>query len=222
MRVLIGGGSGFIGQALTTRLREQGHEVTWISRRGGGNRITWEDVERGDVPRSDVVVNLAGQHILDLRRAWNDDYRRDVLESRLRTTRALVTALNAMAEPPAVFVSTAGKCFYGTAEVGADRGYPVLDESSSPMGVDFPAELVAQWEAAASGIDTTRIRHVSVRIGVVQLPVVRNTLLGRLWRIGLGPGFLPLIRLPFCLGVGAVMGPSRPPSMDPYSTMRSA
>jgi uncharacterized protein (TIGR01777 family) len=211
MRVLIGGGSGFIGRALSERLRERGDEVTWISRTAGAGRITWDDVERGAIPACDAVINLAGQHILDLRRVWNDDYRREVLESRLRTTRALVNALNAMPEPPAVFVSTAGKCFYGTADVSANCSYPVLDESSSPMGVDFPAELVAQWERAADGIDATRIRHVSVRIGIVLGAVTRSSALGRLWRIGRGQGFLPLVRLPFCLGAGAVMGHGRQP-----------
>jgi uncharacterized protein (TIGR01777 family) len=89
--------------------------------------------------------------------------------------------------------------------------YPELDEESAPMGVDFPAELVAQWEAAADGVDGTRIRHVKLRIGVVLGKVERKSLLGRLWQIGRARGFLPLIRLPFCLGFGAVIGSGRQP-----------
>jgi len=211
MHILIGGGSGFIGSALTARLRARGDEVTWISRIAGPNRITWQDVERGDIPPCDVVINLAGQHILDLRRRWNDAYRQEVLRSRVDTTRSLVRALNAMARPPAVFVSTAGKCFYGTAEISAQATYPELDEASPPMGLDFPAELVAQWEQAASGIDTARIRHVSVRIGVVLGAVVRTSYLGKLWRVGRAHGFLPIIRMPFCLGLGATIGHGRQP-----------
>lgn len=211
MHILIGGGSGFIGSALTARFRARGNQVTWISRTAGPDRITWQDIERGDLPNCDVVINLAGQHILDIRRRWNDAYRQEVLRSRIDTTRALVNALNAMAQPPAVFVSTAGKCFYGTAEVAADAKYPELDETSEPMGIDFPAEIVAQWEQAASGIDATRIRHVSVRIGVVLGAVDRTSTLGKLWRVGRAHGFLPIIRLPFCLGLGAVMGHGRQP-----------
>ena len=211
MHILIGGGSGFIGSALTQRFRSRGDEVTWISRAAGPNRITWQDVERGDIPPCDVVINLAGQHILDLRRRWNDAYRQEVLRSRVDTTRSLVRALNAMARPPAVFVSTAGKCFYGTSEIGADAQYPELDEDASPMGVDFPAELVALWEQAASGIDAVRIRHVSVRIGVVLGAVERTSYLGKLWRVGRAHGFLPIIRMPFCLGLGAVIGHGRQP-----------
>ena len=211
MHVLIGGGSGFIGSALTARLRARGDTVTWISRTAGPDRITWQDVERGAIAPCDAVINLAGQHILDVRRRWNDAYRQEVLRSRVDTTRALVRALNAMERPPQVFVSTAGKCFYGTAEVAADARYPELDEYSSPMGVDFPAELVALWEQAASGIDAQRIRHVSVRIGVVLGAVERSSTLGKLWRVGRAHGFLPIIRLPFCLGLGAVMGHGRQP-----------
>ena len=211
MHVLIGGGSGFIGSALTARFRARGDKVTWISRTAGPGRITWQDVERGDVPPCDVVINLAGQHILDVRRRWNDAYRQEVLQSRVDTTRSLVRALNAMVRPPAVFVSTAGKCFYGTSEVAAHASYPELDEHSAPMGIDFPAELVALWEQAASGIDAARIRHISVRIGVVLGAVERTSTLGKLWRVGRAHGFLPIIRLPFCLGLGAVMGHGRQP-----------
>ena len=211
MHILIGGGSGFIGSALTARFRARGDVVSWISRTAGPGRITWQDVDRGAVPLCDVVINLAGQHILDVTRRWNDEYRREVVQSRVDTTRSLVRALNAMERPPAVFVSTAGKCFYGTAEVAAGARYPELDEHSSPMGVDFPAELVALWEQAASGIDAARIRHISVRIGVVLGAVERTSYLGQLWRVGRAHGFLPIIRLPFCLGLGASMGHGRQP-----------
>jgi len=77
------------------------------------------------------------------------------------------------------------------------------------MGLDFPAELVGLWEAAADGVDAIRIRHVKLRIGVVLGKVERKSYLGRLWQIGRARGFLPIIRLPFCLGLGAVIGSGR-------------
>lgn len=107
-------------------------------------------------------------------------------------------------------MSTAGKCFYGTPELNTTETYPELDEDSKPMGLDFPAELVGQWEAAADGVDA-RIRHVKLRIGVVLGKVGRASYLGRLWQIGRARGFLPLIRLPFCLGLGAVIGSGEQP-----------
>lgn len=204
--IIIGGGSGFIGSALTGALQKRGDKVTLISRTSGINRITWEELSKNGLPRCDAVVNLAGQHILDLSRRWNDSYRDEVLNSRIDTTRTLVDAINSSANPPEVFVSTAGKCFYGTRELDTNEPTPELDEDSAPMGIDFPAELVGQWEAAAEGVDTKRVRHIKLRIGVVLGQIERKSHLGKLWRIGKARGFLPIIRLPFCLGVGATIG----------------
>jgi len=204
--IIIGGGSGFIGSALTRSLRARGDRVTWISRTSGPDRITWGDLTVRGLPPCDAVVNLAGQHILDLSRRWNDAYRDEVIRSRVDTTRTLVTAINESGTPPSVFVSTAGKCFYGTRELDAREAHPELDEDSKPMGLDFPAELVGQWEAAADGVDASRIRHVKLRIGVVLGKVERKSAIGRLWQIGRERGFLPIIRLPFCLGLGCVIG----------------
>ncbi len=82
-------------------------------------------------------------------------------------------------------------------------------------GVDFPAELVALLGAGGKyAVDTNRIRHVRVRIGVVLGAVDRSTPLGRLWRIGRSRGFLPIIRLSFCLGLGATIGTG--PQMLPW------
>ena len=207
--VVIGGGSGFIGSALAAALKSRGDRVTLISRTPGSDRITWDDLRRYGLPACDAVVNLAGKHILDPRRRWNAAYRDEVISSRVETTKLLVKALNESASPPEVFVSTAGKCFYGTRELKLAEAHPELDEDSAPMGIDFPAELVALWEAAADGVDATRVRHVKLRIGVVFGKVERKSYIGRLWQIGRARGFLPIIRLPFCLGLGAVIGTGR-------------
>jgi uncharacterized protein len=209
--IIIGGGSGFIGSALTSALRSLGNTVTLVSRTPGAGRITWEELAKHGLPACDVVVNLAGQHILDVTRRWNAAYREEVVNSRVETTKQLVRALNESPSPPEVFVSTAGKCFYGTREIDTAEAYPDLDEDSKPMGLDFPAELVGQWEAAADGVDATRIRHVKLRIGVVLGKVERKSNIGRLWQIGRARGFLPIIRLPFCLGLGAVIGTGEQP-----------
>lgn len=149
--ILIGGGSGFIGSALTNALRARGDRVTILSRYPGAERVTWDDLA-GGIPDCDAVVNLAGEHILQPGRRWNAAYRDEVISSRTDTTKTLVDAINNSAKPPAVFVSTAGKCFYGT-QMGA-TDYPELDEDSDPMGVDFPAELVGQWEKAADHLSS--------------------------------------------------------------------
>lgn len=211
MHILIGGGSGFIGSALALKLRAAGHQVTLISRTPGPERITWNDVEHGGIPACDAVINLAGQHILDPSRRWTEAYKSEVIRSRVDTTKALVATLNAMPQAPALFISSAGKCFYGSSAVAMGDAYPELAEESPPMGIDFPAELVALWEAAAEGIDSARIRHVAVRIGVVLGALEGKSVLGMPWRVGRTRGFLPIIRLPFCLGLGAVLGHGRQP-----------
>ena len=209
--VVIGGGSGFIGSALAAALTARRDRVTLLSRTAGPGKMTWEDLAKYGLPVCDVVVNLAGRHILDLTRRWDAAYRNDVINSRVETTKQLVKALNESLSPPEVFVSTAGKCFYGTRELDAAETYPELDEDSTPMGLDFPAELVGRWEAAADGVDETRMRHVKLRIGVVLGKVERKSHIGRLWQIGRARGFLPIIRLPFCVGLGAVIGTGRQP-----------
>ena len=206
MHVLIGGGSGFIGTAVSKALRARGDRVTIISRNAALGAVTWADIRDTGLPQCDAVINLAGQHILNLRRRWDAAYKNEVITSRVETTKTLVNAINASSSPPQVFVSTAGKCFYGTSEIDAVRDYPELDENSEPMGMDFPAELVGLWEKAAEGIDASRIRHVKLRIGVVLGAVERKSHIGRLWQIGRARGFLPIIRLPFCLGLGATIG----------------
>ena len=203
--------AGFIGSALTAALRARGDSVTLISRFSGPGRITWEDLGEHGLPAGDAVVNLAGQHILDVRRRWNAAYRDEVINSRVETTKQVVKALNESPSPPEVFVSTAGKCFYGTRELQTNEAYPELDEDSKPMGLDFPAQLVALWEAAAEGVDASRVRHVKLRIGMVLGKVDRKSYIGWLWQIGRARGFLPIIRLPFCLGLGAVIGTGRQP-----------
>lgn len=205
--VIIGGGSGFIGSALAQALRARGDRVTVLSRTAGDQRVTWKDLSEG-LPDCDAIVNLAGEHILQPGRRWNASYKNEVIASRTETTKQLVDAINASESPPAVFVSTAGKCFYGTQRGATD--YPELDEDSDPMGVDFPAELVGQWEKAADHL-SEHVRHVRVRIGIVLGKMERGSLLGRLWRIGRSRGLLPLIRLPFCFGLGARLGKGTQP-----------
>lgn len=211
MHVVIGGGSGFVGDAITQLLRARGDRVTWISREPGEHRIAWEQLRDEGLPTCDAVINLAGMHILNPKRRWNAAYREEVIRSRVETTTVLVEAINRSENAPDLFISTAGKCFYGTGEIGTVKEYPELDEDAEPMGIDFPAELVGLWEQAADGIDTSRIRHAKVRIAIVLGSVGREGFFSRLWRIGSSRGFLPIIRLPFCLGLGCVIGDGRQP-----------
>jgi len=140
---VIGGGTGFVGTALSKELKKQGHTVTCISRTSGPERITWDELKKNGLPDCDGLVNLAGN-----------------------TTEA---------------------------------------DEESPLGSDFPATLVGLWEKAADHLDRSRVRHVRVRIGVVIGSVEREGWM-KWFRIGRARGFLPIIRLPFCLGLGGIPG----------------
>ncbi|XP_044521126.1 epimerase family protein SDR39U1 isoform X1 [Gracilinanus agilis] len=184
MRVLIGGGTGFIGKALTHLLHSRGHEVTVVSRQPGAHRITWNELTSSGLPPCDAVVNLAGENILNPFRRWNEAYQKELLSSRLDTTYMLATAIAGATQPPQAWVLVTGTAYYQpslTAE---------YDEDSPGGNFDFFSNLVSKWEAAAKipGNDT---RQVVVRSGVV---------------LGRGGGAISHMLLPFRLGLGGPIG----------------
>lgn len=209
--VLIGGGSGFIGRALADVLRLRGDRVTLISRFAGEGRLTWEGVKANGIPDCDVVINLAGKHILDMRRRWTSAYRDEVLRSRIETTQILVEAINDKPNPPEVFISTAGKCFYGSQAFRETEQYLDQDERSQPVGIDYPARIVSLWEAAADGVDSTRVRHVKLRLGIVLGSKPPSTeRIDQPDRLG-AHGVFPLLHSVFRLGICVSMGTGAQP-----------
>ncbi|XP_051836527.1 epimerase family protein SDR39U1 isoform X2 [Antechinus flavipes] len=187
MKVLIGGGTGFIGRALTHLLHSRGHEVTVVSRQPGANRITWNELTNFGLPPCEAVVNLAGENVLNPFRRWNEAYRKDLVNSRLDTTRKLATAIAKAKQPPQAWVLVTGIAYYQpslTAE---------YDEDSPGGNFDFFSNLVSKWEAAAKlPGDTTR--QVVVRSGAV---------------LGRGGGAISHMLLPFRLGLGGPIGSGR-------------
>ncbi|XP_077309529.1 epimerase family protein SDR39U1-like isoform X2 [Lithobates pipiens] len=108
MRVLIGGGSGFVGQSLSQLLRKRGHKVTIISRKPGEQRITWVDVTKKGLPPCDAVVNLAGENVLNPLRRWTEQFKQEVIASRIETTRTLSEAIAKSESPPHSWVVVTG------------------------------------------------------------------------------------------------------------------
>ncbi|HEY4348261.1 MAG TPA: TIGR01777 family oxidoreductase [Gaiellaceae bacterium] len=186
MKVVVGGGSGFVGRALVLSLLEDGHDVAVASRRpsrhnGPGRTIGWEAVGR-EVDGADAVVNLAGVSIGGPR--WTRGRKQVILASRVDTTRAIVRAIEAAKERPGVFVTASGIGYFG------DSGDDIVDEGS-PQGDSFLARVCGEWEAAGAAAP---IRHVAVRSSLV-----------------LGPGApaLRLMALPFRLFAGGPIGDGR-------------
>lgn len=91
MHVLIGGGSGFIGQNLIAFLKRHSYDISIISRFAGENKITWQDLKEGKVkPKCDILINLAGENINQKNKKWNLQYKKDIRDSRILTNQLLV------------------------------------------------------------------------------------------------------------------------------------
>jgi len=191
MRVLIGGGSGFVGQYLTRTLRKRGHEVIFVSRSANAKkdeiedvseRITWTELSKeGLPPDTDAVVNLAGQLLMDPMRRWDESFKRDLWRSRVDTTKSLVDAISSAHKKPHVFVSSSAVGYYAASESAE------YTEDSDGGDAGVLGELCRDWEAAAQLPPGCSTRLATVRIGLV---------------LGREGGVIHNLILPFWFGVG--------------------
>jgi hypothetical protein len=173
MRVIVAGGSGFLGQALTTALSAEGRDVVVLSRHarateGPIRTAAWTpDAPPAtsattewarEIDGADAVINLAGAGIAD--RRWNEVRKHDLIDSRLVATRALTAAIAAATTRPSVFISGSAIGYYGTSDTTR------FDESSA-AGHDFLARLCGAWEAEAVKSRILGCRVVLLRTGIV-------------------------------------------------------
>lgn len=171
MKIVIAGGSGFLGRALTAHLLDDGDDVVVLGR-GARNRIThprlravtWTpDGTAGPWAReldgAGALINLAGAGIAD--RRWSAARKRDIRDSRVFATRSLVAAVRQAATPPPVVIQGSAIGYYGAFDDG-----PELDERASP-GTDFLGATCAQWEAEAQPLTAAGCRVVYLRTGIV-------------------------------------------------------
>jgi len=173
MRIVIAGGTGFIGRALCERLANAGHSVTVLTRdpekaRGrvyhAAKIVPWQGF-RGQsdelskaLDGSEVVFNLAGAPIADGR--WTPQTRELLRQSREGTTTAIVTTLAKLKARPVMLINASAIGLYGP------RGDEELTEDSS-SGDGFLASLCREWEGAARAAERLGVRVVTPRIGVV-------------------------------------------------------
>jgi hypothetical protein len=163
MRVLLTGGTGWIGDAVARALRHAGHDVTIVSRQPGrvpAKAIPWDGLAAA-MPETDAVVNLAGESIAGGR--WTDERKAAIRASRVEGTHAIVDAIAAASSRPKVLVSASAVGWYGP------RDDEELDETA-PAGEGFLASVCRAWEAAALGAAAHGVRTVALRIGVVLGP----------------------------------------------------
>lgn len=165
MRILISAANGFLGTALIPFLERQGHTVDRLVRRPERESdIAWNpersELDNHKLAGFDAVIHLAGANIAATR--WNEAYKKEIGDSRIKSTELLVQKFGQMA-PPKTFVSMSGVGYYGSC---GDRW---LDESS-PAGNDFMAQLSTAWENASKPLVSTGTRVVNLRTGVVLSP----------------------------------------------------
>ena len=181
MKVLIAGGSGFLGSALSASLRLDGHNITTVTRHPKVHgQVPWTDLPML-IDDIDVVVNLAGEP-LDAGR-WTDARKASILESRVKATNAIVKAMSTVTRRPSVFLNASAMGFYGA------RGDDAVTEDS-PSGSDFLASVCVAWEGAAMAA-AWMTRVVLLRTGLV---------------LDRSAGALPKLALPFRLFAGGRVG----------------
>jgi uncharacterized protein len=165
-RVVLAGGSGFLGRALSEELARAGYEAVVLTRklRKGSTRarqVLWDGRSVGawarELEGAAAVVNLAGRSV-ECRHTRKN--RREIVKSRVRSVEAVGRAVAACDVPPAVFVQAGSLAVYG------DAGARVCDESA-PAGRGFPVEVCLRWERAFDSLKLPATRRVLLRIGFV-------------------------------------------------------
>jgi uncharacterized protein (TIGR01777 family) len=197
MKVILAGGSGFIGRALTDELTSAGYEVVILSRSPenvtalpeGAVAVRWDGRSAGALaPRLEgtgAVVNLAGESVGE--GMWSEARKLRIRESRIRTTTAIVEALRRADHRPEVLIQASAVGIYG----------PTGDEEvfeEHPAGSDFLATVCWDWEAASGNVENFGVRSVVVRTGVVLDPIA---------------GALPKVVMPFRFFAGGRAGSGR-------------
>lgn len=168
VKVVVTGGTGFVGQLLVARLLERGDQVVVLSRRPqdapspGLEVAAWNPSEAGPWQRvvdgADAVVHLAGAPVAQ---RWTKASKAAIYRSRVDSARLLARAIAEAKAPPTRFVSASAAGYYG-----ADRPGEALDEGSAPGG-DFLAEVCIAWEAAVREAEGEAVRTAQLRFGVV-------------------------------------------------------
>ncbi|MBX9704965.1 MAG: TIGR01777 family oxidoreductase [Gammaproteobacteria bacterium] len=193
MKILIGGGSGFIGSALAIYLERHGHDITVISRESSDRHyasVTWQELTATLLSQFDVVINLAGANIGEKR--WTEKRKQEILSSRVDTTKRIVDCCIALgAQAPRLLNASAIGAYAQQAPnlisptLGFDETITVVDKKS------FLNQVANAWEQATIPAKEAGVSVVNMRFAVV---------------LGASGGVLKQLRLPYLLGLGGRIG----------------
>lgn len=199
MKVIITGGSGLIGTALTASLARDGHEVIVLSRNPdwvvglpkGARTVEWDGKTAQGwghlADGADAIVNLAGESIagdIPFGVRWTAKRKQRITASRVNAGKAVVEAVRAAKVKPGVVIQASGVDYYGTS-----NGDENLEDS--PAGDSFLAEVCKVWEASTAEVEDLGVRRVIIRSALV---------------LDDRGGVLPWMVLPFQLYLGGPLG----------------
>lgn len=157
-KVVLAGGTGFVGQDFAQRFRKLGYEVLIISRQPG--HIAWEDRAGiiGALEEAEMLINLAGKSV---NCRYTEENRKVILESRTRTTRILGDAVLACNQPPDLWINSSTATIYRHAE---DRP---MTEKEGEIGSGFSVDVAKAWEQAFFEFSLPSTRQIALRIAIV-------------------------------------------------------
>jgi len=166
-KIILAGGSGFIGKALAGRFTAQGDKVVILSRRKfeeaeGFTSLLWDGKSLGPwaavLEGTDLLINLAGKSV---NCRYNDRNKKAILDSRIDATRILGKAVQQAKAPPSLWINLSTATIYRHAE---DRP---MDEESGEIGSGFSVDVATAWEKAFFEDDTLKTRKVALRSAIV-------------------------------------------------------
>ena len=190
-KLILAGGTGFLGQAIVNRFNKKGTEIIVFSR--GADRtennvryIHWDGKTSGEWTKelegADVLINLTGKSV-DCR--YNEKNKAEIISSRVNATKVLGEAINKANNPPKIWLNSASATIYRNAE---DR---VMDEFDGEIGKGFSVEVCQIWEKTFNEINNPKTRKIAMRISMV---------------MGKGGGVLPVMSKLVKAGLGGKMG----------------
>ena len=195
MRIIIAGGSGFIGQALAPHLVNAGHQVIVLSRNPQQTRsqfkneikcLRWKDFDPSawysELESTDIIINLIGENISQW--PWTNKLKKQILNSRLKAGQTITQAIKKARNKPRILIQSSATGFYGS------NNYDRLTEDA-PAGIGFLADVCQKWEKSSAGIEAQGVKHIIIRTGLV---------------LGNNGGLLKKMIIPFRLFIGGPIG----------------
>ena len=194
-KIILTGSTGLIGFKLGSKLADEGNEITLFTRnitpvretiQWASNILEWDytkpNLWQNYIEGKDAVIHLAGANLGGKR--WNNHYKKIIYDSRITSTKNIVNVINACNEKPKVFITASAVGIYG------NRCDELISENST-YGNDFLANLCKDWEKEAEKVESSFVRRVSLRLGIV---------------LSKKSGMLKELLLPFKLFAGGPLG----------------